>query len=439
MTKHLHACRSALAAVLLVAAAAALAGGNGRVETAARAQGQGSTSGLAEAIPPHFEAVEPWPKPLPAGKTLPELTPIAYGRPSASVATDSHDHVWILQVPSPATKKVEAGGTPMPRVFAFDSEGNLLPQAFGGPGKGYQWMEDPNPARMWPSGTPAEHGMFVDHKGNVWVTGNGHVALKFTHDGKFLLQIGELWKNNGSNDHKLLGSSTDLTVDAATNEVYIADGYVNRRVVVFDADTGAYKRHWGAYGKRPNDIRLLEDQQGLISDPTELYLPGGPPPSQFLSVHCVRISKDGFVYACDRSRNRVQVFRRDGKFVRELFVESDTPVDLGFLPGVRGINRQSQLAPLSPRKESAGFGAPSTVAFSSDPEQRFLYVGDNQNHKIMIYRRRDLQMLGSIPTLPGANHYISVDSKGNIYNSKLQKFAFKGVPTLNQLLNRTTP
>jgi DNA-binding beta-propeller fold protein YncE len=401
----------------------------------ARAQLQRGAAALAEAIPPHFESDPSWLKPLSPGKSLPELKPLAYGRPSVSVATDSHDHVWILQVPSPESRKAEAAGATIPRVFAFDSAGNLV-QGWGGPGKGYQWMENPDPPRLWPAGTPAEHGIFVDHKDNVWVTGNGHVALKFSHDGKFLLQIGELWKTGGSNDRRLLGSPTDLAVEAATNEVYIADGYINRRVAVFDADTGAYKRHWGAYGKRPNDLRLLADQQGLIADPAEFYLPGAPPPPQFLSVHGVRVSKDGFVYVCDRNRNRVQVFRRDGTYVSEFFVEPDTPVDIGFLPAARGVNRLSVLGPLSPRKETAGFGAPSTVAFSSDPEQRYLYVGDNQNHKIMIYRRRDLQLLGSIPTDTGANHYIAVDSKGNIYNTRLQKFVFKGVPTLHELLNR---
>jgi len=397
---------------------------------------QGSAKGMADAVPPRFELDPSWPPPQ-GGKPLPEFSPVAYGRPSVSVATDLHDHVWILQVPSPESRKAEAAGTTTPRVYALDSAGNVL-QGWGGPGTGYQWMEAPTPPVMWPAGTPAEHGLFVDHKGNVWVTGNGHVALKFSHDGKFLLQIGELWKNNGSNDRKLLGSPTDLAVDAATNEVYIADGYINRRVIVFDADSGAYKRHWGAYGKRPNDLRLLKDQQGLIADVAEFYLPGGPPQQQWLSVHCVRISKDGLVYVCDRNRNRIHVFRRDGAFVKELSVASDTPVDIGFVPGSRGISPSALTAPLGSRPpQAAGFGAPSTVGFSSDPDQRYLYVGDNQNFKILIYRRRDLQLLGSFPTRTNANHYLAVDSKGNIYNSQLQKFVYKGVPSLNELLKRS--
>lgn len=251
----------------------------------ARAQAQRGAAALADAMPPRFEFDPSWPPPQ-GGRSLPELSPVAYGRPSVSVATDLHDHVWILQVPSPASRKAEAEGATIPRLFEFDSAGKLL-QAWGGPGKGYQWLEAPSEPRLWPSGTPAEHGLFVDHKDNVWV-------------------------------------------------------------IVLDADTGAYKRHWGAYGKRPNDLRFLEDQQWLIADPTEFYLPGAPPPQQWLSVHCVRISKDGFVYVCDRNRNRIQVFRRNGTYVRELFVEPDTPVDHGFIPGVRSSNRRSMLAPLVP-------------------------------------------------------------------------------------------
>ena len=380
----------------------------------ASAQAQGGGPGFAGAMAPRFEPDPSWPKPLPEGTAWPEIT-----RAATSVAVDSRDHVWIFQVLSPAARQAEATGTAVPRLFEFDTAGNLV-RAWGGPGKDYQWMEALVPNPIWPAGTPPEHGMFIDHEDNVWVTGNGHVALKFSRDGKFLLQIGELWKTNGSNDRRLLGNPCELTVEPATNELYIADGYINRRIIVFDAETGAYKRHWGAYGKRPADLQLLKEKDGLIANPAEFYLPGGPPQPQWLGVHCVRVSRDGLVYVCDRSRNRIQVFRRNGTFVREIYVAADTSVELGFIPGARG----------------AGFGAPSTIAFSPDPDQRYLYLGDNMNAKIWIFRRRDLQLLGSLPTKVRANHYLTVDSKGNIYNSGLQKFVFKGVPSVNELLKR---
>jgi hypothetical protein len=380
----------------------------------ARAQAPSGAPALADAMAPRFELDPAWPKPLPEGAAWPELS-----RAATSVAADSRDHVWIFQVLSPAARAAEAAGTVVPRLFEFDTAGNLV-QSWGGPGPGYQWMEALVPNPLWPAGTPPEHGMFIDHKDNVWVTGNGHVALKFSRDGKFLLQLGELWKTGGSNDRRLLGNPCELTVDPAANEVYVADGYTNRRIVVFDAETGAYKRHWGAFGKRPTDLPLLADKEGLIANPAEFYLPGGPPQPQWLAVHCVRVSKDGFVYVCDRSRNRVQVFRRNGTFVREISVAPDTPVELGFIPGARG----------------AGFGAPSTIGFSQDPAQRYLYLGDNTNAKIWIFRRRDLQLLGSFPTKVRANHYLTVDSRGNIYNSGLQKFVFKGVPSLDERLQR---
>ena len=390
-----------------------------------------TSEGLVDVMPPRFELDPSWPKPLPDGQSWPELQ-----RAATSVAVDSHDHVWILQVPSPAARLAEAAGTAVPRLFEFDAAGNIL-QAWGGPSDGYQWMEAPDPLPLWPGGTPGEHGMFVDHEDNVWVTGNGHVALKFSHDGTFLLQIGEQGKTNGSNDRRLLGNPCELTVDPATNEVYIADGYLNRRVIVFDAETGAYKRHWGAYGERPTDLPLLTDQDGLIADPAEFYFPAGPPQPQWLAVHCVRVSKDGLVYVCDRSRNRIQVLRRDGTFLSELYVAPDTPVDLGFVTGARRVNRSALTASEEGGPQAAGFGAPSTIGFSRDPEQRYLYIGDNQNAKIWIFRRRDLQLLGSFPTKTGANHYLTVDSEGNIYNSGLQKFVFKGVPSLDGLLKRS--
>lgn len=353
---------------------------------------------------PVFALDPSWPAPLAdADAPWPDLE-----RNATSVAVDPRDHVWMMQLPTPEELAAEAAGGPaVPRVFEFDPAGNVL-RSWGGPGGGV-WMLPPDPEMPYPSGTPAEHGMFVDHGNNVWVTGNGHVALKFSPEGELLLQVGEPGRTNGSNDTALLGNSCELTVDPARNELYVADGYNNRRVIVFDADTGEYRRHWGAYGDPPVDFELTAD--GLYTDESEMYVPGAPPQRQLLAVHCVRVSNDGLVYVCDRQRNRVQIFERDGSFVDEFPVAPDTPADLGFPVGVDGVR----------------FGSASTIGFSADPAQRYLYVGDNMNAAIWVYRRRDLELLGSLATNPSANHYLSVDSAGNIYNSGLQKFVFQGV------------
>jgi DNA-binding beta-propeller fold protein YncE len=245
----------------------------------------------------------------------------------------------------------------------------------------------------------AEHGVWVDQANNVWVTGNGHVALKFTSAGKFLLQIGQLWKTNGSNDHTLLGNSTGLTVDPQANEVFVADGYVNRRVVVFDAQTGEYKRHWGAYGKTPDDGRA----EKLINS----FDPNGPPPQQFNPTHCVRISRDGFVYVCDRGHNRFQVFQKNGAFVKEVFVDKETPASHEF---------DHKAGKYLTRTGPGNFvGSVSSAAFSADPQQQYLYIGGSTSYpRIYIFRRADLQLLGSFETR--GNHEIAVDTRGNIYS-----------------------
>ena len=365
----------------------------------------GGPAAPAEAQQPVFELDPSWPAPL----ADPDAPWPDLDRNATSVAVDPRDHVWMMQLPAPDELDAEAAGGPhVPRVFEFDPAGNVV-RSWGGPGTSAVWMQPPPPGVPYPSGTPAEHGMFVDHDNNVWVTGNGHVALKFSPAGELLLQVGELGRTNGSNDTALLGNSCELTVDPAANELYVADGYNNRRVIVFDARTGEYRRHWGAYGDRPVDFELLDN--GLYADDSELYAPDGPPQPQLLAVHCVRVAADGLVYVCDRQRNRVQVFRRDGAFVAEFPVAPDTPAELGFPAGVGAVN----------------FGSASTIGFSADAAQQFLYVGDNMNDAIWIYRRSDLELLGSIATGRAANHYLSVDSAGNIYNSGLQKFAFRGV------------
>ena len=252
--------------------------------------------------PPEFQVDASWPKPLPNKWLMGQ---------AAGIAVDAQDHVWIIQRPKSLTDDEKAASfnpprakccVPAPPVMEFDADGKLL-NAWGGPGQGYDWFEN-------------EHGISVDHKGNVWVGGNGnndgHI-LKFSRDGKFLLQIGKPGAKLDSNDTAKLGRPADTEIDPATNEIYVADGYGNKRVIVFDADTGAYKRHWGAYGKPPSDEKL------------PAFDPKAPPPQQFANpVHCIRVAKDGFVYVCDRTNNRIQVFRKDGGFVKEFFVEKDT-------------------------------------------------------------------------------------------------------------------
>src|SRR5215469_1282918 len=241
---------------------------------------------------PKFEPDPSWPKPLPKNWMLGQV---------GGIFVDSHDHIWVTSRPRTLDQNDMYGRDgkgdcciAAPPVIEFDMAGNVV-QGWGGPGQGYEWPDN-------------EHGMFVDYKDNVWIGGNGmkdtHI-LKFTRNGKFLLQIGHHGKTGGSNDTENLNRPAGIVVYPKTNEVFVADGYGNRRVIVFDADTGAYKRRWGAYGNKPDDsaprTRSFEG-------------PGSP---QFNTVHGIRISNDNLVYVGDRINHRLQVFTIEGKFVKE--------------------------------------------------------------------------------------------------------------------------
>jgi DNA-binding beta-propeller fold protein YncE len=234
-----------------------------------------------------------------------------------------------------------------------------------------------------------EHGVHVDDDGNVWTGTNardGGQVLKFTREGKFLLQIGHARRSKGSNDLESLGAPAGLEIDGAANELYVADGYVNRRVIVFDATTGAYKRHWGAYGKAPSDDR------------TPSYDPARPPSAQFGNpVHCVRLSNEGLVYVCDRINNRVQVFRKDGTFVSEMFFEKETRLN----------------------------GSVSELVFSPDAAHRFIYMVDGVNNELRIVDRTSGTVLNRVGR-PGRYagqfhvvHNIAVDRDGNLYTTEV--------------------
>jgi len=334
---------------------------------------------------PTFQLDASWPKALPNNWV--------FGG-ADSVATDKRGHVWVLSRPAgvPAAE-LAAGKLPAPPVLELDRDGTFI-RGWGGPQWVQPWFQTASPLPDYPIGTPAEHGIYVDGDGNVWLSGSGHIVLKFSPAGKLLLQIGEFNKTGGSNDTKLLGNPTDTAVDTKNNEVYVADGYLNRRVIVFDSETGAYKRHWGAYGNVPSDAQ-----------PPELYLPGEPLPQQFFIVHGIQLSHDGLLYVSDRQRDRIQVFRKDGTFVREVVVDGDAPAG-------GGITVTGQFT--NPAVSGAGFGSVTRTAFSGDSAQRYLYAASLRG-TMFILRRKDLKVVGSFAA-PGL-HHIATDPDGNIFIS----------------------
>jgi DNA-binding beta-propeller fold protein YncE len=353
----------------------------------------------AEQVPTF--AVDPaWPGPLPERWLVGAI---------AGVSVDEQDHVWIVHRPGTLQpNETRSIWHAAPPVLEFDPSGKVV-SAWGGPGDGYEWPD-------------LEHGILVAGDA-VWLGGGGEKdaqILKFTRQGKFLMQIGRKGQGAGSNDVANLGGAASMTLDREANELYVADGYVNHRVIVFDAVTGAYKRHWGAYGKRPDDgyftqagERLPSPFSGAVQHenrPSQ-YDPDGPPAPQFRIVHAVRISRDGLVYVCDRTNDRIQVFRKDGSFVQEAFVA----------------------------RQTLGSGSVWDVGFSTDPQQKFLIVPDGTNQQVWILRRDSLKVVSAFGRAGhwagqfyGA-HNLAIDSAGNLYitetyeGKRVQKFVYRGL------------
>ncbi len=347
----------------------------------------GVTGSLVSEVPT-FEVDPTWPT-MPDGWILGVV---------ASVAVDSRDHVWVLHRPA----SVEPEEVPMaaPPVLEFDPDGAFV-QAWGGASSQYHWPQ-------------SEHGIFVDHNDYVWVGGNGpeDQVLKFTTGGEFVMQIGRPGEAQGNRDTENLVRPADVWVHPPTNELFVADGYGNRRVIVYDADSGEFKRMWGAFGSDPTDGE---------TDPAWALEQEGEGPSHFAPpVHAAKVSDDGLVYVSDRAGKRVQVFTTEGEYVSQVFIGREC------------------LAP-----ECGNGTTAASTAFSQDPEQRFLYVGNRSQARVMVLERETLEILywfgqwGSAPGEFGTLHHMDVDSRGNLYvtevsplepvNQRVQKFTLTGM------------
>lgn len=354
---------------------------------------------FAAAAAPEFKVDPFWPQTLPNTWVLGEIS---------GLAVDAKDNVWVIHRPRTLTaRETKASRTPpaapccvaAPPVIAFSPEGKVV-AAWGGPGQGYDW----------PS---SEHGVTVDPQGNVWILGNGDGplgadgkpdrskadghAIKFTRDGKFLFQLGKPGATKGSLDKNQLSKAPKIVFDAKGEEAYIADGYVNHRVIVYDAKTGAFKRMWGAYGNAPTD----KDKPG-VNPKTNL-------PDQMETVHCVVRANDGLVYACDRQNQRIQVFESSGKFVKE------------FLYNMPNLDQRIP-------------GRVADMAIWQDKAQSYLVIADGNFETVRMVSRengQEVRTFGRQGAYAGEFsrlHVITTDSKGNVFTGeagghRVQKFA----------------
>ena len=356
---------------------------------------------------PVFEVDTNWPK-LPNNWVMGNVS---------KIVVDKHDNVWLIHRP----RTVPADKIAAPPVVELDTNGKFV-QAWGGDGEGYDWPD-------------AEHNVFVDYKDNVWISGSSpsgqsktkrsdDMVIKFTNSGKFLMQIGGRTVSTGSTDPKSVNKPGDLFVSPKTNELYVSDGYGNRRLIVFDADTGAFKRMWGAFGKPPEDDANSggpgpSGGHGGTADTAEggggarpaLDTEGDGSPKFASPVHGVLVSNDNIVYVVDRSNRRVQLFTPEGKYLTQMFINRAGPAS----------------------------GSASGLAFSPDKDQQFLYISDYGNSHVVVVDRKKLQVLyqfGKRSAAPGdfqGIHHIAVDSKGNLYaaevspGARAQRFIFKGM------------
>jgi DNA-binding beta-propeller fold protein YncE len=355
--------------------------------------GTGISAPAAADGPPKYKYDAEWPKPLPNHWALGGIT---------GMFVDQEDHIWVLNRPRDLKEDAVAKGeaeccSAAPAVLEFDTAGNLL-KAWG----------KPDMVPGWPQ---SEHTIFTDKEGNVYIAGAqaSDTLLKFSGDGKFIKDFGhrgpkvargQAQKQDNQQTDLLLRGVAAATLDEAAGEIYVADGYLNKRVMVYDWNSGNFKRGWGAYGKALSEISN-EGQPDVGKE-------GEPGAKDFKSpVHAVRISKDGLVYVGDRSGNRIQVFTKQGKFQKEFYIARNTKIR----------------------------GTAGSVDFSPDPQQKYIFVADIANSTVWELDRQTGQVVQRIGR-PGREggafgllHVAFMDSKGNLYTgevgetSRVQKFS----------------
>jgi hypothetical protein len=323
----------------------------------------GSTPALTGV--PVFKPDPKWPM-LPADFTWGQVI---------GIFADSRGHVWTSS---------------RSRIAEWDPQGKLV-QSWDARGPNGNWS--------------TIHGLFVDHNGFVWTNAReSHLTIKFTRSGEVALVIGKYNQTGGSNDTALMGRPSEIWVDPVDNEAFVADGYGNRRIIVFDGATGKYLRHWGAYGKAPVDPPRREP--GAQGPPPQSQTAPAEPPQQFAVPHGITGSRDGLIYLADRANNRIQVFRQNGAFVTEKILR------------VRcGPQESASWAPKRPCGTEAAF----SIALSHDGPQTYLYVADGGSHFITVLRRNDLAVVDEIggpgvaPGQLGRPHNVTVDPAGNLF------------------------
>ena len=379
---------------------------------------------------PHYKFDSNWPKlPLPNRWWMMGVT---------GLAVDKDDNVWVLDRPrdidgtqnyamlNPPTAEC---CVPPPAMIHFDKDGNVIgsfdpPEGHGmavdakgfvyignavngmntvrkyDPKTGQVLAEVPRVPESQPGGAGGEGGAPEGAANTPAPGGPGPVAsLRGQGGGRGgnrpdpaarAAAIAAFRAKYPPTTPMIVGQIEEVRLDEPARELYCADSYLGGRVMVFDMDTFAFKRGWGAYGHQLSEI--------TIDDKDREYTPGGPEPKEFRNHLTLNISKDGLVYAADRGANRIDVTTKQGKFVKEFTLATET--------GNRG---------------SAG-----GVAFSPDPKQRFLFISDISNNTIWILNREDGKVLGRIGSAGDYGgqfhglHMIASDSKGNIYTGEVQ-------------------